>query len=103
LFSLGIFGLPVNIAAVGWGLFVVINVGWPRTEIYGPGHLGRFAAIFVTTILVALGGLYFLLLQRKRSGVLREHAVDKSSNLRSLDTTDRSIDTGWNIQLATGD
>ena len=27
-----------------WGLFVVVNIGWPRTEIYGSGLWGRFAA-----------------------------------------------------------
>ena len=39
-FSLGRFGLPINVIAVLWGLFVVINIGWPRPEIYGSGPLG---------------------------------------------------------------
>ena len=43
-FSLGRWGLPVNAVAVVWGLFVVINIGWPRPEIYGAGAWSRFAA-----------------------------------------------------------
>ena len=39
-FSLGRWGLPVNAIAVVWGLFVVINIGWPRPEIYGAERLG---------------------------------------------------------------
>jgi urea carboxylase system permease len=103
LFSLGVFGLPVNVAAVIWGSFVVINVGWPRTEIYGDSHWGRFAAPVATFFLIGSGSLYFLLLQRKRSGVLREHAVELNLDLGPLDTTDRPNETGWNVQLATGD
>ena len=44
LFSMGRFGLPVNAIAVVWGVFVVMNISWPRTEIYGPDPWGRFAA-----------------------------------------------------------
>ena len=40
-FSLGRWGLPVNAIAVVWGLFVVVNIGWPRAEIYGSGRWGR--------------------------------------------------------------
>jgi urea carboxylase system permease len=102
-FSLGILGLPINVAAVIWGAFVVINVAWPRTEIYGDGRWGRFAAPLATLILVASGSLYFLLLQRKTSGVLREHAIDRDPDLRPLDPPDQSIEAGWNVQLVTGE
>jgi amino acid transporter len=103
LFSLGKFGLPINIAAVLWGSFVVINVGWPRPEIYGTGQWGQFAAPVATLILIASGSVYFLVLQRKGPGVLREHAVESVLDLLPADTTDRPIETGWNVQLATGD
>ena len=39
-FSLGRLGLPVNVVAVVWGLFVVTNISWPRAEIYGDASLG---------------------------------------------------------------
>jgi len=40
-FSLGRFGLPVNVLAMLWSVFMVVNVGWPRTLIYGEAN--RFA------------------------------------------------------------
>jgi hypothetical protein len=36
LFSLGRWGLPVNIAAVTYGVVMVINLAWPRAEIFNP-------------------------------------------------------------------
>ena len=36
LFSLGRWGLPVNIAAVAYGVLMVVNLAWPRAEIFNP-------------------------------------------------------------------
>ncbi|MEV6277778.1 amino acid permease [Nocardia sp. NPDC051832] len=36
LFSLGRFGIAVNIGAVVWGIAMAINLAWPRPEIYTP-------------------------------------------------------------------
>ena len=35
-FSLGRWGVPVNLIAIAMGLFAVINMVWPRQEIYNP-------------------------------------------------------------------
>jgi urea carboxylase system permease len=34
--SLGRWGVPVNVVAVIGGLFLMINIGWPRVEVYNP-------------------------------------------------------------------
>ncbi|MFD1813944.1 amino acid permease [Rhodococcus gannanensis] len=36
LFTLGIWGVPVNIAAVVYGSLMVVNLAWPRAEIFNP-------------------------------------------------------------------
>jgi hypothetical protein len=36
LFSLGRWGLPVNILAVLYGAVMVVNLAWPRPEVYDP-------------------------------------------------------------------
>ncbi|EEW50349.1 permease, urea carboxylase system [Corynebacterium efficiens YS-314] len=36
LFTLGRWGLPVNICAVVYGTVMVVNLSWPRAEIYNP-------------------------------------------------------------------
>ena len=32
---MGRWGLPINLLATAWSLFTVLNVGWPRAEVYG--------------------------------------------------------------------
>jgi amino acid transporter len=61
-FSLGRFGLPVNILALLWSLFMVANVGWPRALIYGEAN--RFAALGYTSLLLIVGASYFWLVGR---------------------------------------
>lgn len=36
LFSLGVFAIPVNAAAVAYGALMVVNLSWPRAEIFNP-------------------------------------------------------------------
>lgn len=57
-FSLGRWGIPVNLVAVASGLFIVVNVGWPRPEIYGTGGLLQYAAPLFTLVLLALGAAF---------------------------------------------
>ena len=78
-FSLGRWGLPVNVVAVLWGGAMALNLAWPRTEVYnasGPQHwyLQYGAFVFVGGIAL-LGMAYYLLVQRRRTGVLPEHAA----------------------------
>ncbi len=61
VFSLGRWGIPVNLVAVASGLFIVVNVGWPRAEIYGTGGLLQFAAPLFTVLVLGVGGLYYAL------------------------------------------
>ena len=41
IMDLGKWGIPVNLTAVVMGGLLVINIGWPRQEVYDPG--GRIA------------------------------------------------------------
>lgn len=76
-FSLGRFGLPVNIVAVLWGAAMSINLAWPRAEVYnatGPQHWYLRWGAFLFVGAVALGGFaYYWFVQRHRTGVLAEH------------------------------
>ena len=51
-FSLGRWAIPVNVAAVLWSVFMVVNIGWPRAAVYGPEWQHRFAPVILTAILV---------------------------------------------------
>lgn len=73
VFSLGRWGLPVNLLAVLWGVAVLVNVGWPRPEIYGTNWYRRHIAPLATIALVATGGLCYEVVRRQRGGVLEMH------------------------------
>ncbi len=55
-FSLGRWGVPVNVAAVAWGVFMAVNMGWPRAAVYDPTgthwYLRWFAPLLVALVLV---------------------------------------------------
>jgi amino acid transporter len=55
VFSLGKWGLPVNILALIWSSFMVINVSWPRTSTYGSEWYHQYSAWIYTAILVCIG------------------------------------------------
>ncbi|WP_425826752.1 amino acid permease [Streptomyces fractus] len=61
LFSLGRWGLPVNALAVCYGLFMTVNLAWPRAGVYDPegGHwyFQWFTVLFVGAV-VAVGAAY---------------------------------------------
>lgn len=59
IFSLGRWGLPVNLAAVLWGTFICINTAWPRSAVYDPGpthhwYLHYFSLVFIA-VAMAVG------------------------------------------------
>jgi len=54
-FSLGRSGLAVNVLAMFWSAFMVVNVSWPRAAVYGEEN--RFAAVRYTAALAAAGGI----------------------------------------------
>ncbi len=72
-FSMGRWGLMVNLAAVVWGVFVVVNTGWPRGE--GQAAIERWFASLATLSLIGVGILYHGVTRRGRIGVLAEHVA----------------------------
>jgi urea carboxylase system permease len=78
-FSLGRLGLPVNILAVGWGVFMALNLAWPRKAVYNataPFHWYLQWGAFLFIGVVMFGGLaYYRLVQRHKTGVLADHAA----------------------------
>jgi amino acid transporter len=82
-FTLGKWGLPINILAVGWGIFMAVNLIWPRKDVYNaaePFHwyLQYGAMLFIGVVF--FGGLaYYWFVQRHKTGVLASHAFESAS------------------------
>jgi urea carboxylase system permease len=73
LFTLGRFGIVVNVLAVLYGIGMILNLGWPRPEVYDPAgthwYLHYFSLLFVA-LTFAAGGLAYL---RYRTRALSLH------------------------------
>jgi urea carboxylase system permease len=71
-FNLGKWGLPVNILALIWSTFMVINVSWPRTATYGSEWYHQYSAWIFTVALICVGVLiYYLKSFRRESSLLK--------------------------------
>ncbi len=69
-FTLGRWGLPVNVVAVVFGLFLLINVGWPRAEVYDPegqGWVLQYSALLSVAVCVGLGLLAYRVMARQQA------------------------------------
>jgi amino acid transporter len=58
-FSLGGLGWPVNIAALVYQLFAIVNMAWPRSP--NDPWWSNYSVPFTTAIVLALGFIYMLL------------------------------------------
>jgi urea carboxylase system permease len=74
-FSLGRWGLPVNLLAVIFQVGVLVNLAWPRVAVYGGGHwYYQWGAFVFVGLLGGVGAVYYLLVLRGRpTMVLAEH------------------------------
>ncbi|WP_250847162.1 amino acid permease [Aquisphaera insulae] len=80
-FRLGRWGVLLNALAVAWGVFVVVNMSWPRESIYGEDPVGKYAAVLATGALISVGLIYYMIMRRRGFAVLAEHTAGTSAEL----------------------
>ena len=54
-FRLGRAAPAINLLGLLWSAFMVVNLGWPRSAIYGEGLLNRFAPLLLTAGMLLTG------------------------------------------------
>ena len=96
-FHLGRWGVPVGVAAVVWGVLVVVNTAWPRKAVYNPAPPFHWAlqwgAVLFVGIALLLGLLYYRIVQRHKVGILPQHAADPyAGSATDLKLSERSTD-----------
>lgn len=89
-FNMGRWGLPANLVAVAFQLFMIVNLAWPRPEIYGTGawYL-TWAGVLFSGVIVLGGGLYYLLAHRGpgKPVALPEHRAKTAASAESTTET----------------
>ncbi len=72
-FTMGRWGLPVNIFAVLWGVGMALNLAWPRAAVYGAPWYNTWGAFVYIGVILGLGLLWYLVKGRKHIGTLASH------------------------------
>ncbi|MER6225539.1 amino acid permease [Streptomyces sp. 900105755] len=78
LFSLGRWGVPVNVVALLYGLAMTVNLAWPREAVYDPsgGHwYFRWFTVLFLVGTVVVGGVWRLTRTESRSAVAVPEAM----------------------------
>ncbi len=76
-FSMGRWGLAVNIVAVLWGAGMALNLAWPRESVYGTPWYNTWGAFAYTAVIMGSGLLWYGLKGRHHIGTLASHAADR--------------------------
>ncbi|BEK86351.1 APC family permease [Nocardia seriolae] len=74
-FSMGRWGLPVNIVAVVWGLGMAINLAWPRSAVYGGPWYNTWGAFLYIGAIFLAGLIWYTLRGTRVIGILASHAA----------------------------
>jgi amino acid transporter len=76
-FSLGRWGLIVNVIAVAYGAIVAFQIAWPRAAVYGTAWYFRFGAYEFIGGSALIGLAYYMIVQRhKGETILAHHRAD---------------------------
>ncbi|MDQ6773624.1 MAG: amino acid permease [Candidatus Dormibacteraeota bacterium] len=79
-FTLGRWGILVNVVAVAYGVLMTINIAWPRVAVYGnAAWYFQYGAFVVVGVMALVGGAYYYAVQRHKSGeAIAEHRADST-------------------------
>ncbi|MGO9198503.1 MAG: amino acid permease [Acidimicrobiales bacterium] len=77
LFSMGRYGMAVNLFAVVYGVAMAVNLAIPRSQVYGSGAYS-YVAIIVVVAVVGIGLIYYYGRQRHQTGVLEDHRAEET-------------------------
>ena len=83
-FTMGRWGLPVNILAVVWGIGMAVNLAWPRTAVYGEPWYNTWGAFVYIGLILAAGLLWYFVKGRHHIGCLESHAATTRSEAAEL-------------------
>lgn len=75
-FTMGRWGMPVNIFAVLWGALMALNLAWPRADVYGEPWYNTWGAFVYIGVILGAGLLWYFVKGRNHIGTLKSHAAE---------------------------
>jgi amino acid transporter len=84
-FTMGRWGLPVNIVAVVWGVGMALNLAWPRSAVYGDPWYNTWGAFVYIGVILGGGLLWYFLKGRNHIGTLKSHAAETKAEAAQPD------------------
>lgn len=78
-FTMGKWGLFVNIVAVVWGAGMALNLAWPRESVYGTPWFNTWGAFVYIAVILGAGLAWYAIKGRHQIGTLDSHAATAKS------------------------
>jgi len=75
-FTMGRWGMLVNIVAVLWGAGMALNLAWPREAVYGAPWYNTWGAFVYIAAILGAGLGWYALKGRHHIGTLASHSLD---------------------------
>jgi amino acid transporter len=80
-FTMGRWGLLINVVAVLWGAGMALNLAWPREAVYGTPWYNTWGAFAYTAVILGTGLLWYGFKGRNHIGTLASHAAASTNDL----------------------
>jgi urea carboxylase system permease len=74
-FTMGRWGMAVNLLAVLWGAGMAINLAWPREAVYGTPWYNTWGAFVYIGVILGAGLLWYALKGSRHIGTLASHTL----------------------------
>lgn len=74
-FTMGRWGMFVNVLAVLWGIGMALNLAWPREAVYGAPWYNTWGAFVYIGLILGAGLAWYALKGRRHIGTLSSHAA----------------------------
>jgi urea carboxylase system permease len=82
-FTMGRWGLFVNVLAVLWGAGMALNLAWPREAVYGAPWYNTWGAFVYIAVILGAGLCWYAVKGRHHIGILASHATETRMNSRT--------------------
>ncbi|HEY1491335.1 MAG TPA: hypothetical protein VGF35_01805, partial [Steroidobacteraceae bacterium] len=74
-FTMGRWGMLVNVVAVLWGAGMALNLAWPREAVYGAPWYNTWGAFVYIALILGAGLGWYAIKGRHHLGTLASHAA----------------------------